>query len=121
MRFLPALFVGFCAALATAQEFLPRPTQWSPLMDAPATPFPLGTRLVADPAFPQTEDYIRPRIGATEGGKTTLRLVKAEKHGDFAFGPEGYAILVEPGKDLIIEAATEAGAFYAFATLDALT
>ncbi|NBX35484.1 hypothetical protein EBR16_09040, partial [bacterium] len=78
-------------------------------------------RLVADQAFPLTETYVRRRIGATATGPTTLRLVKAEKHGDFAFGPEGYAIVNEPGKDLIIEAATEAGAFYAFHTLDQLS
>jgi hexosaminidase len=117
-----ALTLLACLGLvpASAQTFLPKPIQWSPLMDAPAKPL-LGANLVADPAFPRTEDYIRPRIGATAAGKTTLRLVKADKHGDFFFGPEGYAIVNEPGKDLIIEAATEAGAFYAFHTLDALT
>jgi hexosaminidase len=117
-----ALPLLLCLGLlpASAQNFLPKPVQWSPIMDAPAKPL-LGANLVADPAFPRTEDYIRPRIGATAAGKTTLRLVKADKHGDFVFGPEGYAIVNEPGKDLIIEAATEAGAFYAFNTLDALT
>jgi len=117
---LPSLLLSLTGALALAQNFLPKPVQWSPIMDAPAKPL-MGANLVADPAFPLTETYIRPRIGATAAGKTTLRLVKADQHGDFVFGPEGYAIINEPGKDLIIEAATEAGAFYAFNTLDALT
>ena len=119
-RLFPALLLTLTVALASAQNFLPKPVQWSPIMDAPARPL-MGANLVADPAFPLTENYIRPRIGATAAGKTTLRLVKADQHGDFVFGPEGYAIINEPGKDLIIEAATEAGAFYAFNTLDALT
>ena len=120
MRLLPALLLSLTGILAPAQNFLPKPVRWAPLMDAPARPL-IGANLVADPAFPETETYVRRRIGATAAGPTTLRLVKAEKHGDFVFGPEGYAILNEPGRDLIIEAATEAGAFYAFQTLDALS
>ncbi|GBL42825.1 beta-hexosaminidase [Verrucomicrobiota bacterium] len=58
---------------------------------------------------------------SVESGPSTIRLIKADKHGDFEFGPEGYAIINEPGKDLIIKAATEAGAFYAFYTLNDLS
>jgi hexosaminidase len=121
MRRLPfALLACLTLGLAQAQTFLPLPSRWAPIMDAPAKPL-LGANLVADPAFPETETYIRRRIAATAAGATTLRLVKADRHGDFAFGPEGYAIVNEPGKDLTIEAATEAGAFYAFITLDQLS
>lgn len=105
---------------ASAQNIVPLQVQWSPLMDAPARPI-FGANLVADPAFPTTETYIRRRLGSTSQGPSTIRLVKADRHGDFAFGPEGYAIVNEPGKDLLIEAATEAGAFYAFNTLEQLS
>jgi hypothetical protein len=64
---LPSLLLSLTGALALAQNFLPKPIQWSPIMDAPAKPL-MGANLVADPAFPLTENYIRPRIGATAAG-----------------------------------------------------
>ncbi len=115
----PLLFLTL-GGFAWAQNFLPQPSRWSPIMDAPAKPI-FTARLVADPAFPQTETFIRRRLGSVESGPSTIRLIKADRHGDFEFGPEGYAIINEPGKDLIIKAATEAGAFYAFYTLNDLS
>ena len=101
--------------LPAALTVIPRPVQASPIAGAPATLLN-GAKIIAPSAYAAEAALIRNAFKG-EGG-TTIRLEPASGPvNGFDIGNEGYVILNEPGRDIVISARTRAGFFYAYQTL----
>ena len=101
--------------LPAALTVIPRPVQASPIAGAPATLLN-GAKIIAPSAYAAEAALTRDAFKG-EGG-STIRLEPAScPVNGFDIGNEGYVILNEPGRDIVISARTRAGFFYAYQTL----
>ena len=99
------------AALAV----IPRPAQVNPIADAPAIVLN-GAKIIAPSAYAAEAALIRDAFKGD--GSATIRFEPASGAvNGFEIGNEGYAIINEPGCDIVISAHTRAGFFYAYQTL----
>ncbi len=117
MRFLTLLAVLAATSLVAAPAIIPRPVAVNLIADAPATVLN-GAKVEAPSSFKTEADLIRNAFKGTGG--STIRLVPTNGDKDargFEVGNEGYSITHEPGSDIIIQAKTRTGFFYAYQTL----
>ncbi|MFM8982105.1 MAG: glycoside hydrolase family 20 zincin-like fold domain-containing protein [Spartobacteria bacterium] len=97
--------------IAIIAAVIPRPVQVNSIADAPATLLN-GAKVIAPSAYAAEAALIR---DAFQGdGGVTIRLEPATGPvNGFDMGNEGYAILNEPGRGIVVTANTRAGFFYA--------
>lgn len=117
MRHITAFLALLSAGLAAGPDIIPRPVSIAQIMDAPAQALN-GAKVVAPAEFATEAALIRAAFPGQSSTVIRLEpLTGPAKTQGFEVGPEGYDINCEPGRDIIIQARTRAGFFYAYQTL----